>query len=308
MEYGSLLSRAWKISWNNKILWLFGFLAALGAGGGGGGGRTGFRGAGAANLPPDIERQLERPEVIAVILAVACVLILIALAVFVLSVIGRGGLIGGIRLADDSGRVTFSEAWSAGTRYFWRLLLLSLILTLATILVGSFGALAGLLGAFTLGIALICLLPILCLLIIALIPLSIWAHFAQFAVVIDDLSVMDAFRKAWEVIKANIGPIIVLGIILIAIGFVAGLVLAGPFIALVIPSIIAFAVNPENPNVLVLVGSGLALLCYLPIAIVLGSILQTWTTSVWTLAYRRFTAGSASAPALSSAPTLISGS
>jgi len=43
-----LISRAWKILWNYRVLWILALLLALsgGAGGGGGGG-----GSGSANLP-----------------------------------------------------------------------------------------------------------------------------------------------------------------------------------------------------------------------------------------------------------------
>jgi len=34
MNYGDTLKRGWQLTWNNKWLWLLGFLAALGGGGG----------------------------------------------------------------------------------------------------------------------------------------------------------------------------------------------------------------------------------------------------------------------------------
>ena len=37
MDYGRVLTRAWEITWRWKILWILGFLAALGSGSGGGG-------------------------------------------------------------------------------------------------------------------------------------------------------------------------------------------------------------------------------------------------------------------------------
>ncbi|MBI3177965.1 MAG: hypothetical protein HYZ35_08230 [Chloroflexi bacterium] len=305
MDYGNTLSRAWKITWNNKILWLFGFLAGLGTtsgGDNGGRGNVEVSNGGPGNiLPPDLERQLQRPEVIAIVVTVACVLLVIGLALFALSIIGRGGLIGGIRLADDNGKVSFGEAWAAGVRNFWRMLGIQLVLLLAGLLIGSFGLLTGLIGAATLGLGLVCLLPILCLLVLALIPLGILAHFAQFGIVVDNLGVMDAFRKGWQVLKDNLGPIIILAIILVIIGVVTGLVLVAPFVGIVLPAMAAFILNPERPNAGLLIGSGLALLCYLPIAIVLGSILQTWSNSVWTLAYRQFT-GAARAPMTPAAP------
>src|SRR3990172_1688691 len=164
MDYRNILSRAWKITWNNKILWLFGFLAGMGSGGGGGGGggepnggNGGFGGGPGGNLPPNLERQLEEPVVIAIIIGAACVLFTLAVALFVLSIIGRGALIGGVRLADDNGKVAFGEAWSIGTRYFWRMLGIGLILVVASMVVGGVGAFTAVLGALTLGIGLICL-------------------------------------------------------------------------------------------------------------------------------------------------------
>lgn len=45
MDYGEVLSKAWKIIWKHKILWLFGILASCGAlntmSSGGGGGASG---------------------------------------------------------------------------------------------------------------------------------------------------------------------------------------------------------------------------------------------------------------------------
>ena len=36
MNYGEVLSSAWKTIWKHKVLWIFGILAGLGAGSGGG--------------------------------------------------------------------------------------------------------------------------------------------------------------------------------------------------------------------------------------------------------------------------------
>src|SRR5450759_2478461 len=36
MDFGATISRAFRIMWDNKVLWILGFLAALGGGGTGG--------------------------------------------------------------------------------------------------------------------------------------------------------------------------------------------------------------------------------------------------------------------------------
>lgn len=295
MDYGNILSRAWNITWKYKILWVFGFLAGLGSGGGGNG-RSNFSTNGQSGgdiFPPDLQRQLERPEVLTIFIAIACVIILITIAFFVLSIIGRGGLIGGIRQTEDKGSITFSEGWSIGLRYFWRMLGIQLILFIAGLLIGGFGLVGAFAGPFG-----ACLIPIICILVIALIPLAIVAHFAQFGVVIEDLPVMDAVQRAWELLKANLVPILILGVIMFVINLVAGLLLVAPFAAVAFPAIAAFMADAQNPNWGLVGASGLGLLCLLPFAILISSILTTWSFSVWTLAYRQFIG----APATPSTP------
>ncbi len=302
MDYGSILSRAWKITWNHKILWVFGFLAGLASGGGGGGNAGGGGGGqpggpggpgGPGFLPPDFERQMERPEVIGIILAVACVLILIAIALFVLSIIGRGGLIGGIRMADDTEKVTFGGAWSIGLRYFWRTLGITLLLLAPAL---AFGLIAIVMVLATFGVGALCLLPLACVFILFFIPYAIVAWLGQIGIVVDDLGVFDAMRKGWELLKTNVGTAIIFGLILFVIQIVIGLLVLVPVTAIAAPAVFAFLSDPRHPNIALLVGSGLAFLCFLPVLVVLGSIVTTWVYSVWTLVYRQLTG---SAPAAS---------
>jgi hypothetical protein len=295
MNYTEILGQAWRITWKHKVLWLFGILAGCSQGGGGGN-QFNYRTSGSGGAPggfpgaEQFERFAERPEFVAIVIALVVLGILIGLAVFVLSIIGRGGLIGGARLAEQNGTVTFGEAWRIGVRCFWRLVGIGLLVALPFLAVLIL-TVAG--GVLTAGLGLICLLPLLCVVILALIPVGIVAHFAQFAVVIDDLRAIEAFRKGWAILKNNVGPILILGAILLVIGFIAGLILAAPFIALVIPVFVALAAGQGDFAALqtpLLVAAGLGFVCYLPILLVLSGILQTWTTSAWTLAYRHFKA------------------
>lgn len=291
MDYGSILTRAWRITWKQKVLWLFGFLAGLSSGGNAGNRPEQDRGV-QAGLPPEVERLMERPQSLAIIMAAVLVLLLIAAVVIVLSTVGRGGLIGGIRIADDGGAVTFAEAWDLGTRYFWSLLGIEALLFVAGLFVIGLGLGIGLLGALTAGVGFV-LLPLVCLVGLAMIPLAIVAHFARFSVVIEEKPVADAFGRGWEILRNQIGPIIVLGALLLVADFVLGLVLFAPFLAAVLPALAAFVLAPQAPSLPVIVASGLAVLFFLPIVALVGSVVETWQTSTWTLAYRQFV-GSAS--------------
>jgi len=312
LDFGAILSRAWKITWENKVLWIFGLLAAMGngaagGGGGAGGGDGGGRdfGPGGLELPPSARRFVESPDprIIAIVIGVICVLVLIALVLFVLSIIGRGGLIGGVRLADDNGRVTFGEAWRVGLRNFWRVFLIGLIVGVVVIGLVLILLVPGIFFSITI-IGLLCGLPLIFAFVVAAIVLGIVAYFAQIAAVVEDLSVTAALGRAWEVIRANLGDIIILGIVLIVAQAVIGVVIALPVIVTLIPivfAVIGFINESQNMAVGGLIVAGLCFVAYLPVLIVLGGVLETWITSAWTLAYRQFIRPLA-APGAQSAP------
>jgi hypothetical protein len=325
LDLGSTLSRAWKITWNNKILWFFGFLASLAGGGASYSTSAGQRNfpsgpsglpSGTPNLPPQMGRWLEQlrqagPMLIAIVLVVICLALIIGLVIFLLALVGRGGLIGGARLAQANGNVTFGEAWGAGTRYLGRLFLINLpALILGLIIAGAaLGALAyvvfslagaepGTFGGNMLGMV-ACLVPLFCIIAIVGVLLSILIHFAQLAAIVEDLTPRAAFSRAWTVIMGNIVGILLLGVILIVIGFVVGLILALPAAVIAGSLVLAVAGGAVMRQGAPIAASlAFALLCcavYVPVAIVLRSILGTWTMSAWTLAYQQFI-GAGAAP------------
>jgi hypothetical protein len=304
IDYGSILTRAWRITWNHKVLWIFGILASL-AGGGGGGGNTGFRTQRGEDLPPQLERMLDRVDpgvLIAVVVALACLGLLVVVVLIALSVIGRGGLIGGVQLVEANDRVTFGEAWAVGVRHFWTLFLIGLAVGLVTFLLFILTIVPGvLLTALTFGLGLICLLPLICLLAVVAIILSVIAYLAQIAAVVENLGVTAALSRAWEVIQANLGSIIVLGIILLLVGGVVGFVIALPVVAVVFPPLIGLATGDESGLRVGIVVAVLCFLAYLPVLLVLSGILQTWITAAWTLAYQQFTRPAA-APGMQAPP------
>ena len=316
LDFGSVISRAWRITWNNKILWLFGILAGLGGSGGapnfnfnmgGGGGQPG----GPGNLPPDLERFFEQTDpavIFAIVGGLVCVGLLLAIVLIALSVIGRGGLIGGIRLADQQGRVSFGEAWAIGRRHFWTLFLIGLVVGLVTLALVVVTVVPGaLLTAVTFGLGALCLVPLICILSILSIILNVVAYFAQIAAVVENLGVSEALSRAWEIIKANIGAIIVLGLIVMVISGIASFLIALPLAALVVPvmfSIIGFANESAPLGTSSLLIAGLCFVLYLPVLIVLSGVIQTWVTSVWTLAYQQFTGNVPGTPRAPMAPSL----
>lgn len=305
MDYSNLLTRAWRITWDHKILWLFGLLASLGQGGGGGGSgwRQSIPSGGGRGGPPgelnDLQGAFDRiPPAVWIGLAVVALLIL--LAVIVISTIGKGGLIGGIQIADAQGRVSFGEAWGQGLGNFGRIFLIGLVLGLAGLALVLLTVVPGaVLTALTFGLGLICLIPLICAVVLAIIALGVVGNLAQIAAVLDQLSVTEAIGRAWSVITSNLGNVIVLAIILALVGGVAGFLIALPILAIVFPVMMGVLAGTLADSRGLAAGgfvlAGLCFLAYLPVLLVFQGILTTWTTSVWTLAYRQFT-GRAAVP------------
>ena len=113
MDYGKVLSRAWQITWRWKVLWVFGFLVGLG--------RSSSQGGSGSNWVEDRggRQFIERipPEVVGILIALACVALLIGIALWVLSVIGRGALIGGVQQVEEEGSTDLGRAWRCHRRH-----------------------------------------------------------------------------------------------------------------------------------------------------------------------------------------------
>ena len=289
-NFGEVLTRAWQIIWRHKVLWIFGIFAGCGRGSGGGGGGGGGNGTGPGNQPfPQLEQffnQLgqwieDNPWIVAV--AILFVLALVLISIF-LGTIGRIGLIRGTYQAETgTERLNFGELFSGSTPYFWRVFGLSLIIFLIAILI--FVPLA-LFGVLTAGIGLICVLPLICILIPLLWALSVVIEQANAAIVIDNLGIGDGLRKGWDIVRANVGPIILLALIIFIGSGVIGFIIAIPIIAAIFPLIFSAASNNANPAWITVVCCAV----YFPILILLSGILNAYVQSVWALTYMRLTA------------------
>lgn len=223
-------------------------------------------------------------------LAIFCVVLVLSLFFLALGVIGQGGLIAGYAKADEGARVTLSEAFNDGLQFFWRLLGIRAVFWLAGLVIGMVLMLGAVgFGIITLGIGLICLIPLICLLIPLALAVDAYVMLTMVAAIEDDKPVMEAFGRSWEVVRDNLGPVIVMVLILIVGGMIAGTILFLPFVVVVVPALSGLIVGSD-----LAVGGGLALsaLCLvaaIPLAIALNGVLTTFITGAWTLTYRRLT-------------------
>jgi len=111
---------------------------------------------------------------------------------------------------------------------------------------------------------------------------------AENAIVLEDMNVLPALSKGWDIFRKNLGPIIIMAIILAVINFAAGLIIALPIIIVVVPAAIAFAFG-EAQNWTPMAIAGVCLCLYIPISLLLNGIAIAYTESAWTLTYLRLT-------------------
>jgi hypothetical protein len=299
MDISAIFKRAWEITWKHKGLWVLGILASCSGGGGGGS-------SNASRIPeyrtgggefPQIERWFQSiPEEIwiAIAIAVVCGFLLLALVFWVLAAIGNGGLIAGFQMAETGETVTLASAFKQGARYFWKLLVIQIILGLASLVVFAPGIIGMvLLTVLTLGIGLICLIPLICVLVPLGIVITIYTLLTQIALIVEELDIITAFKRAWEVLRSNLGEVIVMGLILGIGGFVVGLILAIPFVLLVLPIITGLIVGTDISSVAGFSVTIIGILLYLPVVLVASGIQRTFITGSWTLTYRSLIASKA---------------
>jgi hypothetical protein len=303
MDYGAVLSRAWEITWRWKVLWILGFLAALGNG----------ITTGNSSYTTDtsdwgytFHRPWIPPRIIALLIGIACLILIIGIALWVLSVIARGGLIAGVQQVEDEGATTFGQAWRAGTSRFWTLFgisFLAAIPVLILIVLGIIALVATLAGSSAgfsrpargVGIAgaILCGGGLCCGTVLLAIVLAQIRIYAERAAILEDLGWIAAFKRGWEILKENLGPTIVLWLIFLAIGLVFAVGVIGGLAAVLAPFIAIF--SRLEPGFWLAIPICLGGLLGTLVFALLSSIVETFSSATWTLAYREL-AGLAAAP------------
>jgi hypothetical protein len=308
MDFGELFSKAWKIIWKHKILWLFGVLAGCGAagtgggGGGGGGGGTSSIQAGSWNGgPPFLDSSTtiglegffrtitEVPIWVYILIGflIFVFVFIISVAFFLLGTLGTTGVIKGTGMADaadlDDPPLSFGTVFNGLKPYYWKVLLFNFGLRVAGLLVGIFLVLPIIIIALcTCGLGLLLLIPISWL-------IGLLVKLTTVAIVEEDLGIFQAIGRAWKVFTANLGNVLLMFIILSVGSLIIGLIIALPLVIVPIPLVANLVISGFRTFAIGLVMTLLLSLVFVPIVIFLGGILQAFVLACWTLTFRRLT-------------------
>ena len=272
MDYGGLVKRALDIMWKFKYLWVFGFFMEFGTGTGGWFG----------NLPEKVKLPVGDFLSGALIGAIV-LLVLVGLVVFVLFlimyIISQGGLIHCVWRIESGENPTLRHGWDAGIKNFWRILGISILILIfllgaALVTLGPFIILLFALKVLGLVSAII-LFPLFLVLLVTIILIDLYA---TRNCIIEGKGVFDSLSGGWQMLKTNLVPSLIVGLIGIGstmvyvFGFVvAGLLLALPFIALGLINLF--------------LGIFLGVVVGLIYIGMLSAVWGTYIDSLWTLAY-----------------------
>jgi hypothetical protein len=125
---------------------------------------------------------------------------------------------------------------------------------------------------------------------------AVVAEQAQIAIVLEDLSLVDGFKRGWEVVKSNAVSIVIMALILLIGGGIIGVIFALPLIIAFIPIFIGMVASQQS---LMPIYIGLACCAiYFPILIFFNGVLTAYIQTAWTLTYMRLTSPKEEAPVI----------
>ena len=304
-NFGEVLTKAWKITWKYKVLWLFGMLASCGQGGSNSSNVRNSYDSGSNRIPPEMAYQITNAadQMVrwfgenkwAIFALVALLLVLMAIQIFV-NTVGAAGLVRGAYHADAGvEKLGFGSLFRESLGYFWRQFGLGLVIWLPFFII-FFGVLFGMFflalqgrDPSAMGIGMILLIVGLCCCLFPfMILLGLFSSQASLALLTENLGVFASIERGWNVLTKNFGVLFLMWLILAGIGFVIGLVVAIPVLIVVFPLLFSFmegGIQSWQPFII----AGVVLLLYSPIHWFLRGVLMTFTQSAWTLTYLRLT-------------------
>jgi len=312
MDYGTIIKRAWQITWRYKALWVLGLFAGItgpqsGGGGNSGGGNSRGTGTSSGNPFPDMPKPaviMDRmAEYLPVLIVGAVVLVVLGLLFWALGIVARGGLISGVSAHEEGRSKRLGELWSDGFASIWPMAGLHLLTGLPLLVAGLIMfALIGvplLRAAFTNGqFGLETFAPVCGSLAIGVPLLFIGGIILGFMQIVGERFVMlerkgpvEAAKNGWRMLRTRFKDSALMYLISFGLTLAAGFALAVPVVivavAIAVPAAVA-GTGGEWGALWGVVALGVLLLAL--VGGLFNAIWGTYTSALWTLFFRTATA------------------
>lgn len=324
MNHIEILRRAFEITRRYRALWVFGILLALTTSGGGGNGQATVSGNGGngAFVPPGVTSPEVQAQIIGAALTIGLMifcLIMIMIVVFTIArYLSETALIRMVDQREETGeevgvRAGFRLGWSRGA---FRIFLIDLlfgvagfVIFMALFLLAAAPLLAwitesepiGILGTvISIGLFMFVILAA----IIVGLALSLVIQFMRRACILENLGVFESIRRGFQLVRFRLGDVVLMGVIVVAIGFGYAILTIPVAIFLVIVGVLLGGI----PAVLVgtlaslftegaapyIIGAIVGLPVFFMVLVVpltfLTGLLRTYQSTTWTLTYRELIA------------------
>lgn len=316
-----VLTRAWKITWKHKVLWIFGMLASCGQGSSGGNSsnnQSGYSNGQPPSNPFSGQMMQQMEDLFAgveawfsentwVIVVLIAFFVLIWILQVFLSITGSIGLVRGAQQAETGvEQIRFGSLFGESLRYFWRSFGLGLTLFLPIVfvfiafmilLIAGAGGISSSssVDSFLAGSSLLLIISLCCCLVPIMFLLGLYYTQALRALVLEDLGVFASLSRAWPIFIKNIGGLLFTAVIIFIIRLIIGVIVAVPVYIVIFPILTKF-MNEGFTSWQPFILAGTFILCYSPIAWFVNGVLMTYTETIWTLIYMRVTTPREDAP------------
>lgn len=291
-DFGEVLSRSWKITWKNKVLWLYGGVLTLAS----------FMLIPLIVLPAFApladERLVEEPFFLLVFFGG---LLLFFLALYPISALLNVALtLGVLRAERGEEKLPFTEIIRESFPLFWRYLGTMILFVGGMFLVMfAFFIVLMVASVATFGLAIFCWIPFSVLQYPLMLVWYGCMEQALSAVVTDNISVMDSAKLSWQLFKKNVWVFIVIGLVMYFGTYMISSVVMMPFMFPFFLLPIAFESAEFGRIALVL--TGLFALLFVPIFSIFQGAVLTFMRSGWVLTYMRLTKPQSNAPMVAEA-------
>jgi hypothetical protein len=278
MDFGEILSTTWKTTWKHKVLWWYWVIVYL----------LSLLLVGVFYVFPvlALERtgMVDEPWFAVALIILYFVLMLIG--VFLGAVVITANTLGVVRVDRGAEKLTFFGLLKDSFPYFWRIVGVLLIFMATAVLVwlALYAIIMGV-SLITLGIGMICFMPMFMLFIPALFVFYTWMELSEAAVIADNLSVKEALKRGWGIFRANFWQVILMTLLLY---FGISAISMIPTFLLIVPIFVLFfgLIGQADPSIYITI-SIILFAVFIPIYVLISGVFQAFFKSAWAYTYLR---------------------
>ncbi|MFA5926067.1 MAG: hypothetical protein WC831_03970, partial [Parcubacteria group bacterium] len=223
-----------------------------------------------------------------IVLAAFIIVFAIGIILFLISLVGRAGLIKSVNLIATKKKSSFKNGWKDGRKYLGKLVKLFLLFFLAVfaiILVLGIPVIYSVMTGSWINAVFVGILAV-AIFIPLIFVLALTNLYAGFYIILSELNVWPSIETGYNLLLKNIKNSIIFGLLLIAISVAAGIILLPAAlltaVVLIPTGTLLFFLN----KIIFTIFLVFAILFFLLVLLLVSSVFAAYKTTAWTLFFR----------------------